>query len=270
MLKILLLMGALLSSSATADVKTVEEKWPDGSIKLRQQMAQDLLGRMLANGLETRYFQGGKKQTETTYRFGVMDGPWREYYLSGVLKREGSYKHGEKDGPETLYDYKGLKSSEINYKEGQREGKSFEWQGKNKVFEGQYVKDRLTGAVQEWYGNGTPKSVRHYNKAGALDGQEQSWYPIGQEYIEANYSDGQKNGEYQEWFSNGQMKYHAFYKQGIAGRQIRRMVCGRCGEKQRTICERADGRHVERLARADGPGTAAISQGTSGAGKDKG
>jgi uncharacterized protein len=214
MLKFLLLMSVLLSSSATADVKTVEEKWPDGSIKLRQQMAQDLLGRMLANGLETRYLPGGKKQTETTYRFGVLDGPWREYYLSGVLKREGRYKHGDKDGPETLYDEKGLKASQINYKEGQREGKSFEWQGNNKVFEGQYEKDRLTGTVQEWYANGTPKSVRHYNKSGALDGQEQTWYPNGQDYIEANYADGLKNGEYQEWFANGKLKYHAFYKQG--------------------------------------------------------
>src|SRR5690242_15505546 len=102
MLKILLLMGALLSSSATADVKTVEEKWPDGSLKMQRQMAQDLMGRTLANGLETRYFLGGKKQLETTYRFGVMDGPWREYYLSGALKCEGNYKHGEKDGPETM------------------------------------------------------------------------------------------------------------------------------------------------------------------------
>ncbi len=153
MLKALLFLAAFAATSAAPDGKTVEEKWPDGSIKLRQQMAEDLRGKMVLNGVETRYLPGGKKQSETTYRLGVKDGPWREYYMSGGVKIEGLYKHGQKDGPETVYNDKGQKVSEVTYKEGQHDGKRTEWQGKRKTYEADYDKDRLVGTAR----NGIPR-----------------------------------------------------------------------------------------------------------------
>jgi uncharacterized protein len=209
----LLILSLLLSSLATTSTKTVDEKWPDGSLKTRQEMAQDMRGRMVPNGLETHYGVGGIKLSEVTYRFGVKEGPWRDYYINGKVQAQGNYHHGDKDGVETTYNENGQKASEITYKNGQRDGPKTEWQGPTKVYQAQYDKDRLVGTVQEWYMNGKPKSVRHY-KDGLLEGPEQSWYSDGRKYIEAKYSAGEKDGDYREWFQNGQPKYSAEYKHG--------------------------------------------------------
>lgn len=212
-IKTLLLAATLISSAATADVKTVDEKWPDGSLKVRREMIDDVRGRPVQNGLETHYYSGGAKQSETTYRFGVPDGPWREYYMSGKVKAEGAIHRGQKDGLETTYTEAGDKSSQVTYQEGKRNGKTTKWQGGRKIFEADYDNDHLVGTLQQWYGNGTPRLVQQY-KAGVLDGPEYRWFADGTKFSVANYTAGQKDGEFTEWHPNGQLKYHTTYKNG--------------------------------------------------------
>src|SRR4051794_30140076 len=78
----------ILLSDATvfAEKKTLEDRYPNGSLKVQREVNVDARGRVTQNGLETAYFGSGKKQSETTYRDGVKDGPWREYFPNGKVK----------------------------------------------------------------------------------------------------------------------------------------------------------------------------------------
>lgn len=210
---VFLWMATAASVLLAADTQVVEEKWPDGSVKVRREVTSDVRGGPVQNGLETRYFHGGAKQSETTFRQGVLEGPWHEYYQSGAVKAEGTYRAGQKDGVETTYSERGQKSGEVTYRTGVRSGSLTRWQGSHKVYEAQFEDGHPVGTLQEWFGDGNPKIVQHY-KANLLDGLEQRWYAGGRRFSEANYVAGAKDGPYQEWHSNGRLRIRSAYKSG--------------------------------------------------------
>src|SRR5436190_15676078 len=135
MLSALILVLSILASAAmTAEVKPVEEHWPNGALKLHREMAEDLRGRVVANGVETLYAADGTKQSETTYHLGVKEGPWREFFGNGKVRIEGNFRRGQKEGVETRYSESGEKSAEINFHDGLLEGKRFDWNGRQKTY----------------------------------------------------------------------------------------------------------------------------------------
>ena len=167
-----MLLLLTVGSASIVDAKTVEEKWPDGSVKVRREFTDDVQGRPVQNGLEAHFGPGGVKESELTYEYGMLDGPWKEYYLSGKVRTEGSYKHGLKDGVETGYSESGQKSMEANYSNGRRDGVCTQWSNGQKVLEATYEDGRLIGTLRQWFGKGTPRLVQTY-QAGVLNGPEQ-------------------------------------------------------------------------------------------------
>ncbi len=137
-----------LLATVAAAPKVVEEKWPDGKIKVRREMGEDLHGRLVPHGMETRYDPDGVKLAETSYRLGDMDGPWREFYLNGKTKIEGNYRRGKKEGPEISYTDDGQKVKEVNYHDDQKQGKTIEWLAGHKISEAEYDNDELVGTRQ--------------------------------------------------------------------------------------------------------------------------
>ena len=177
-------------------------------------MAEDLRGRVVANGLETLYASDGRKQSETTYHLGVKDGPWREFYDNGNVRIEGRFRRGQKDGLETRYTETGEKSSQCNFHLGQLEGKRIEWTGRQKVYEANFSKNLLDGDLQKWHSNGTLELSAHYC-AGTQEGPEQPLVFRRQKILRDQLRGGQANGEYREWFASGQPKYFATFKNGL-------------------------------------------------------
>ena len=57
---IALALASLAATALAAEPKVIEEKYSDGSIKVRRQVADDIRGREMPNGLETVYFQGAE------------------------------------------------------------------------------------------------------------------------------------------------------------------------------------------------------------------
>lgn len=55
------------------------------------------------------------RRTETTYRGGMPDGPFRAYYESGELWAEATYVKGRPVGPHAIYDRKGKKIFETTF-----------------------------------------------------------------------------------------------------------------------------------------------------------
>ena len=95
---LILVLSILASSAMTAEVKPVEEHWPNGALKLHREMAEDLRGRVVANGVETLYSADGTKQSETTYHFGVKEGPWREFSGNGKVRDRRQFSPRTKRG----------------------------------------------------------------------------------------------------------------------------------------------------------------------------
>ncbi|HEY2883162.1 MAG TPA: toxin-antitoxin system YwqK family antitoxin [Pirellulales bacterium] len=200
-------------ADSPSDKKIVEEKAADGSVKVRREVSENVSGKLVPDGLETTFYPGGIKRTETTYRLGTKEGPWRIYGSRGELMEEGSYHRGLKDGAEKTYDSEGRVATETNYRDGIRNGKKITWNGQRKLFEAEYENGVPIGTLSEWYGDGTPKIVQHY-RGGVQDGLEQRWYSGGKKFYEANYVAGKKDGQYTEWHPNGKPKYATVYKAG--------------------------------------------------------
>src|SRR5262245_38473181 len=138
----LLLSPLFLLAIVATQPQVVEEKWPDGTVKVRREMGEDLRGRAVRHGMEAHFDDKGGKESETSYRFGELDGPWREFYPNGKLKIEGNYRRGKKDGAETLYSDEGQPFKETNYRDDKKNGKAIEWTSGHKVSEADYDDDR--------------------------------------------------------------------------------------------------------------------------------
>jgi len=77
-------------------------KYPDGTIKIN--------GQMLDNkrvGGWTSYYESGVKQSETTYKNGILNGKTASFYANGQVRYIGYYMGGKKEGKWEFYNEDG-------------------------------------------------------------------------------------------------------------------------------------------------------------------
>ncbi len=102
---------ALLAVGLTVgDIRVVEQRDPDGKLRLKREMRETAHGEV-KHGNEITYFANGNEASRMHYQNDELDGPWKELYSSGKTKAEGAYRHGLKEGLETHYLSDGRKSS---------------------------------------------------------------------------------------------------------------------------------------------------------------
>ncbi len=85
----------LMKSKATtiSDVKTYEEKYPDGNIRVKYSAGFADDGRYLLHGTETWFYQNGAKQREANYILGYKVG--KETYWTDDGKKVWEWQHNE-------------------------------------------------------------------------------------------------------------------------------------------------------------------------------
>jgi len=107
--------------------ETVEQHWPDGTLRERKQVLR------LPDG--------------TT----VDDGPFVRWYIDGTKEYEVVFAHGKKEGTETRYHRNGKVASRHEYRDGKRNGPSISWndQGK-KVKQENWTDGRPDGTWTVW------------------------------------------------------------------------------------------------------------------------
>ncbi|MDO9214188.1 MAG: hypothetical protein Q8Q54_08100 [Methylococcales bacterium] len=69
-----------------------------------------------------KYYSNGKKQVESNYKDGKLNGLFTSFYENGRKKVEANHKNGMKNGLATLFDENEQKKSEMNYKDDELNG----------------------------------------------------------------------------------------------------------------------------------------------------
>ena len=68
------------------------------------------------DGITTLWHENGKKQSESKYKDGKHNGPWKHWYENGQKKGEGNFQDGKPNGLATLWYENGQKQRETNFK----------------------------------------------------------------------------------------------------------------------------------------------------------
>jgi len=110
---------------------THREKFTNGKLKVQYTYFVRPDGTQVKNGLETSWYENGKKKSEGEYQNGKKVGVWVSWYDNGVIGQKGTYQNDEKIGLWVK-----------NYRNG------------NKESEGHYQNDRKEGSWKKWYENG--------------------------------------------------------------------------------------------------------------------
>jgi len=113
--------------SSDQAVQTYREKYANGKLKIQYTYIIRLDGTWLKNGIETTWFENGKKKTEGEYQNGKKVGTWISWYENGVIGQKGTYQNDKKEGLWTKYYRNGNKGSEGYYRDNQRDGKWKKW-----------------------------------------------------------------------------------------------------------------------------------------------
>ncbi|MCS7305354.1 MAG: toxin-antitoxin system YwqK family antitoxin [Thermoguttaceae bacterium] len=175
------------------DIRTLEEKFPDGKLRIRRTVKYFSDNSTVNHGPYTEWHPNGQKFCEGRYEDGKRVGEWTYYYEDGSKAKMGTYKDGQLDGLWTYWSQgqpdKPIRQEE--YRAGQRHGKWITWneQGQ-KIREETYAHNQLEGPVTEWYPNGQMKIQVHY-KQGLPDGKVITWDEQGRKISERTFRAGQ-------------------------------------------------------------------------------
>jgi len=175
------------------DVRRLEEKFPDGKIRLQRTVKYFSDASTVNHGPYTEWHPNGQKFCEGRYEDGRRVGEWIYYYEDGTKAKMGTYKDGQLEGRWTYW-AQGRPEQPIRqeeYQAGHRHGTWIYWneQGQ-KLREENYAQNRLDGPVTEWYPNGQMKTQANY-KQGLLDGKLITWDEQGRKLSERSFRAGQ-------------------------------------------------------------------------------
>jgi len=131
-------IGALLAGllCALSFAEQVEEKYPDGKLKLRYTVDDQ----QRKSGLLEEFFENSKHKIKAIYKAGELEGTSTEYHENGKTHIVAVYKGGKLNGNYTEYTEKGEKKLTATYKDGKLNGTLTHYE-KNKGIFTQAFKD---------------------------------------------------------------------------------------------------------------------------------
>ena len=115
------------------EVKTVEEHWPDGTIRLRKHVMRKPDGTLANHGPYTRWYNHGAKEYEAVFVHGEKHGIAGLWHQNGRKWTEGHYVHGQRHGGRYVWDESGLKRKEEHYADGKPHGTWTVWDKHGKI-----------------------------------------------------------------------------------------------------------------------------------------
>jgi antitoxin component YwqK of YwqJK toxin-antitoxin module len=203
------------SEIARLDIKT--EYYSDGSIKKRGSFKGDI-----AQGVMREYSQEGKIIKSFIYNNGVViaegivdekglyQGFWKEFYLNGNIKSEGEYKNGKKTGKWKYYHENGKIEQEGSYNsKGNKQGKwIWYYPSGNLLRDENYLDGFEDGLFVEYTDSGSIIAKGEF-----VEGLEEGFwiYNTGDERIEGNYIDGNRDGVWKIFYSDGKLAFSGYF-----------------------------------------------------------
>lgn len=108
-------------------IEVLEEKWPNGTPKRREEGYYNAKGEFILHGASTLFYESGKKKTEIFYKDNEVHGPrtaWRE---DGKVHTQGQNYEGKADGTWMQYFADGKPAMEMHYDKGKFQGTFVEY-----------------------------------------------------------------------------------------------------------------------------------------------
>ena len=114
-------------------VETIEDQWPDGTLRLRRQVLRKPDGTLTKHGDYTRWYKNGQKEYEATFAQGRVHEVEMQWHDNGQKRTEQHYIHGKRNGPRHDWDPKGRKVKEEHYLDDKPHGTWTVWDKRGRV-----------------------------------------------------------------------------------------------------------------------------------------
>jgi antitoxin component YwqK of YwqJK toxin-antitoxin module len=181
--------------------EVIKERFPDGSVKVEREVAQDADANYHNHGIWKTWDQRGNLLAQGEFNHGNRCGTWVRWYrnpsdvpmltrlpyskYNGPIISQATFDNDLLDGVWTIYDGKKNKISQWEFSKGKRNGTSIWWHaGGHKMREAQYRDGELHGQLLEWSPEGT-LSLKETYQAGHRQAPK----------VVAKYQDGSKKSE---------------------------------------------------------------------------
>lgn len=116
-----------------ADVDVVREHWPNGRLKVEQQVLRRSDGTVVPHGRYTAWYDNGQMEYEATYVEGQIDGIETAWHRNGQKRTEQHYRRGLRHGPRYAWDEHGRLRQEENYADDLPHGTWTIWRDNGEV-----------------------------------------------------------------------------------------------------------------------------------------
>jgi antitoxin component YwqK of YwqJK toxin-antitoxin module len=234
--------------------EVIEERYPNGSLRIVREVVQDEKGNYLNHGPWKMFNERGTVVVDGQYYEDERHGVWNRWYTGGEVSflrqkpftdfippfiSQGMFDSGDLHGAWIIYDAKQRKVCEIRFNHGEREGAAvwFHANGR-KMREMKFERGVVNGLVQEWHPDGSV-SLREMYDEGRKQTVQTMYYggnvkkftgsflepPLAAQKLDnwwegtmATYSStgkSVKHGPYQAWHPNGQNRMSGEYKYDV-------------------------------------------------------
>lgn len=241
----------VLSDGAT---EVINERYPDGKVKIRREMKQDEAGNYIRHGEWKMWDQKGNLVAEGTYKENERHGQWTRWYAANDAKlfsqapynrfegpfvsiatfkdgkldgkwsifdgqqrliSEWDFADGLRDGAVVWYHPQGKKLEEITYSKGLVDGHMKIWNGEGElVTDDEYQKGRKLAVKTEHYPNGSKKTEGMYLHAEYVVKTADDWWKAEPATFTTNGKD-ERHGAFTAWHQNGQKEYEGEFKNDL-------------------------------------------------------
>ena len=169
--------------AADGPVEVVQERYPNGAIKIRREMTLDAAGNYILHGQWTMFDVQGNVLAAGSYENNQRHGAWT---------RQHSSRDAELFSSQPYRDFQAPFTSQATFKNGQLHGT---WtildSQKRKVSEWEFVDGKRSGVSTWFFASGKKMKETHYTE-GLLDGQAVSWDLSGKVVANDVYQQGRK------------------------------------------------------------------------------
>jgi hypothetical protein len=115
------------------DIETIEQLWPDGTLRLRKQVLRQPDGTLLNHGTYVRWHENGREECRTHFRRGKKHGTSTLSHRNGKKWIEEHHDEGIRHGRRTVWDETGVKRQEEHFLKGKPHGTWTTWRADGEI-----------------------------------------------------------------------------------------------------------------------------------------
>lgn len=241
-------------TKSDGSTEVINERYPDGTVKIRREMKQDEAGNYIRHGEWKMWDQQGNLVAEGEYKDNERHGPWTRWYgandaamfsqspynrFEAPFVSHATFKDGKLNGTWSIYDGEervisewefidgmrdgtvvwyhphGQKLEEVTYSDGLIDGHMKIWNGDGELTtDDEYQKGRKLAVKTEKHPNGTKKTEGMYLHAEYVVKTVDDWWEAKPATFTTKGED-ERHGAFTAWHENGQKHFEGEFKNDL-------------------------------------------------------